>query len=248
MARIPIYEQRTAPSGLGPTARATPAQVDQSMGRALQNAGQMIGNVAQDMQRRQDLEREKVNREQEQLAEDRAALEAANALSKGEAYWHEQVSTRSTAWNPGDGDLRESIGGDFDTWVSETAAKLPTERSRRYFQTQALSMRSRMDRGLFDFQERRTTDALVQSTQDGMDADMQAIYRDPTRRAEIVARRLAVIEAQSRIPPDKRVEIGRKYVEQANTAAESAELERDPAGYFARRFQRVQPSADQRGA
>jgi hypothetical protein len=232
MARIPVYEQRLAPGGLGISARANPAQVDQSMGRTLQNAGQALDQVAQ----RQFSIEEKLRREQQQTMEDRAALEAANALSKGEAYWHEQTTTRSQGWKPGDPDLRESVGKDYEKWVSETAAALPTERARIYFQTQAGSMRSRMDRGLFDLQERRTTDMLVQSTQEGMDADLQTIYRDPARRAEVVARRLAVIEAQTRIPVDKRMEIGRKYRDQANLAAESAEIERDPAGYYGRRF------------
>ena len=236
MARIPVYEQRLAPGGLGVTPRASAAQVDQSLGRSIQNAGAALGQFAQQQKR-----------EADQTMEDRAALEAANALSKGEAYWHEQTTTRSRDWSPGDPDLRESMGKEYDEWVSRTAATLPTERARNFFQQQAISMRSRMDRGLFDFQERRTTDVLVQSTQDGMDADMQTIYREPERRAAIVARRLAVIEAQGRIPPDKRVEIGRRYVEQANLAAESAELERDPAAYFQRRFQQSQPSIDQRG-
>ena len=258
MARIPVYEQRTAPGGLGVSARATPAQVDQSMGRALQNAGQTLGGIAKDYQRQQEQAMEDYQRQQEQIAkdyqrqqeqtmEDRAALEAANALSKGEAYWHEQTTTRSQGWKPGDPDLRESVGKDYEKWVSETAAALPTERARLYFQTQAGSMRSRMDRRLFDYQERRTTDMLVQSTQEGIDADVQTIYRDPARRAEVVARRLAVIEAQTRIPPDKRMEIGRKYRDQANLAAESAEIERDPAGYYGRRFAQT-PSTGPTGA
>lgn len=229
MPRIPIYEQRTAPGGLGVSARAAPAQVDQSMGRAIQQAGQTLGGIAQDYQR-----------QQEQTMEDRAALEAANALSKGEAYWHEQTTTRSQSWKPGDPDLRETVGKDYDRWVSETTAVLPTERARLFFQNQAGSIRSRMDRGLFDFQERRTTDVLLQSTQEGMNADLQIIYRDPSRRAEVVARRLAVIEAQTRIPPDRLMEIGRRYRDQANLAAESSELERDPAGFFSRRFGRPQ--------
>lgn len=236
MARIPIYEQRTVPSSLGPSVRAQPAQVSQAMGGAIQNAGQMIGNVAGDIYRRQEIERQKIEREQEQLTEDRAALEAANMLSNGEAYWHEQVTTRSQGWKPGDPDLRETLGKDHDKWLEETSAKLPTERSRMYFQRNAMSMRSRMDRGLFDFQEKRTVDVLAQTTQDGMEADFETIYRDPSRRAEVTSRRLAVIEAQTRIPEDRRLEIGRRYVREANLAAERSELERDPQGYYARRF------------
>jgi hypothetical protein len=217
---------------LGIGARATPAQVDQSMGRAIQNAGQAVGQYA-DQQQRLAL---KLQQEQLQTQEDRGALEAANALSKGEAYWHEQTTTRSQSWKPGDPDLREAAGKDYDKWLNDTAAALPTERSRMYFQTQAGSMRSRMDRGLFDFQERRTTDTIIQSSEEGMSADLETIYRDPARRAEVTARRLAAIEVQTRIPPDKRLEIGRKYIDQANLAAESSEMERDPAGYIARRF------------
>jgi hypothetical protein len=221
MARIPIYEQRLAPSGLGVAPRASAPQVYDGIGGALQNAGQALSNFAQQQQR---------------TIEDRAALEAANSLSKGEAYWHEQMTLRMREWKPGDPDLRETIGKDYDEWISSTAAALPTERSRQYFQQQATGMRSRMDRSLFDQQERRTTDVLVQGTQEGMDADFETIYRDPSRRAEVVARRLAVIESQSRIPLDKRMEIGRKYIDQANIAAERSELEGDPRGYYARRF------------
>lgn len=224
MARIPVYEQRTALSGMGPTPRASGQQVA-SIGGALQNVGQTMGGIAQDQYRR-DL----------QTQEDRGALEAANALSKGEAYWHEQLSTRSREWKPGDPDLRETIGKDYDKWLGETTSALPTDRARNYFQQQATSMRSRMDRGLFDLQERRTTDVLVESTKAGMDADFETIYRDPNRRAEVVTRRLAAIEAQGRIPIDKRMELGRAYTEQANMAAERSELERDPSGFYARRF------------
>jgi hypothetical protein len=51
MARIPVYEQRLAPNTLGVTPRANPAQVYGGMGQALQNAGQMIGNIAQNLNR-----------------------------------------------------------------------------------------------------------------------------------------------------------------------------------------------------
>lgn len=235
MARIPVYEQRLAPGGLGISARATPAQVDQGAGRGLQAAGQALDQFAQKQLR----EQQAAQREQQATLEDRAALEAANALSKGEAYWHEQTTLRSQGWKPGDPDLREAVGKDYEKWIAETEAALPTERARGYFRTQAGSMRSRIDRGLFDFQERRTTEGILQSTQDGMSADLQTIYRSPELRAEIVARRLAAIEVQSRIPPDKRIELGRKFLEEANLAAESSEIERDPQGYYTRRFSKT---------
>lgn len=241
MARIPIYEQRTAPNSLGPSPRASGQQVA-SIGGALQGLGQTLGGVAQDMFRRQEIEREKTTRELEQLAEDRAALEAANALSKGEAYWHEQMATRLQSWKPGDPDLRQSIGEEFENWISETTARLPTDRARRYFQQQAFSMRSRMDRGLFDNQERITVDVLAQSTTDGMDSDYETIYRDPSLRAEVITRRVEVIQAQSRIPIARRMEIARKFIDGANMAAERSELSDDPLGYYQRRFG-VMPSS-----
>lgn len=230
MARIPIYEQRTAPGNLGPSVRLT-GQPVASIGGALQNAGQVLGNIAQNQYR-----------EQQQTIEDRAAIDAANVLSKGDAYWNEQTRTRFQTWNPGDKDLRETIGADYDKWIEESAAALPTERARNYFRSQAIGMRTRIDRNLFDMQERRTVDVLAQQTQEGMDSDFEVIYQDPSRRAEVTARRLAVLEAQTRIPPEKRMEIGRLYVQGANMAAERSEMERDPQGYYARRFGRMPSS------
>ena len=224
MARIPIYEQRTSPSSIGPSVRAQ-GQPVASIGGALQNAGQELGRIAQNQYR-----------EQQQTLEDRAGIEAANMLSKGEAYWNEQVTTRFQTWNPGDPDLRESVNADYEKWIESTAASLPTERARNYFKGQAFSLRSRIDRGLFDKQERRTVEVLAQQTEEGMEADFEVIYQDPSRRAEVVTRRLAVLEAQGRIPPEKRLQIGRLYTQRANMAAERSELERDPQGYYNRRF------------
>jgi len=226
MPRIPVYEQRTAPNSLGVTPRAQAVPVG-NVGQGLATLGANLGALATDMM-------DQARRQ----TEDRAAAESANLLSKGDAYWHEQFATRSKAWKPGDPDLREGLNSDFDKWTEETASKLPTERSRQFFQRNAVAMRTRMDKQAFDLQERRVTEGIVASTEEGMAADYETIYRDPSRRAEIIARRSAAILAMDSIPVDKRGQIVRAFQSKANMSAESAELERDPTGYYQRRFEK----------
>lgn len=227
MPRIPVYEQRTAPNSLGVTPRAQAVPVANE-GQGLAALGANLGALATDMM-------DQARRQ----TENRAAAESANLLSKGDAYWHEQFATRSKAWKPGDPDLREGLNTDFDKWTEETASKLPTERSRQFFQRNALAMRTRMDKQAFDLQERRVTEGIVASTEEGMAADYETIYRDPARRAEIIARRSAAILAMDSIPIDKRGQIVRAFQTKANMSAESAELERDPTGYYQRRFSKT---------
>lgn len=224
MPRIPVYEQRTAPNSLGVTPRAQPVQVE-NISRGLADLGTGLGALAGEM-----LDQ---NRRQ---VEDRAAAESANLLSKGEAYWHEQFNERSKGWKPGDPDLREGLNKDFEKWTEETASALPTDKARQFFQRNALSIRTRMDKQAYDLQERRNFEAVAASTDEGMNADYDTIYRNPGVRAEVIARRSAAILAMESIPIDKRQQIVRAFQIKANQAAESAELERDPTGYRARRF------------
>lgn len=220
MATIPVYERRVLPSGVGVTPRAQGAQVA-STGQAVANMGRALGQFA------------------EQEMEDRGALEASNALSKGDLQWRDQFTARANEWKPGDPDLREQIGKEFDTWTQETAGKLPTRKAQMYFQQNAISMKNRLDRDAFMHQERTITNSVLQSTDEGMQADIQLVFADPNRREEIVKRRVATIEAVGRIPQDKRREISLKFIEQANMAAEQSELAADPSGYYARRFGRM---------
>jgi len=220
MATIPVYERRVLPSGVGVTPRAQGAQVA-STGQAVANMGRALGQFA------------------EQEMEDRGALEASNALSKGDLQWRDQFTARANEWKPGDPDLREQIGKEFDTWTQETAGKLPTRKAQMYFQQNAISMKNRLDRDAFMHQERTITNSVLQSTDEGMQADIQLVFADPNRREEIVKRRVATIEAVGRIPPDKRREISLKFIEQANMAAEQSELAADPSGYYSRRFGRM---------
>lgn len=217
MATIPVYERRVLPSGVDVTPRAQGAQVA-STGQAIAGVGRALGQFA------------------EQEMEDRGALEASNALSKGDVQWRDQFTERANAWKPGDPDLRESVTKDFDTWTQETASKLPTRKAQMYFQQNAIQMKSRLDREAFMHQERTITNSVLQSTQEGIDADVQSVFADPSRREEIINRRVAVIESIGRIDPAKRREISLKFTEQANMAAEQSKLAADPSGYYARRF------------
>lgn len=225
MPRIPTYERQVAPAGAMRMPQAQGVRASGDIGQGLANIGRGLENVALTQ----------IQQENERIAgED--ALVSANALSKADLYWQEELTRRQQGWSVGGEDLRPGIQKDFDAWVSTEAEKLRDPRVKQQFKLRALDMQNRLQSQAFTFQERATTDKMVSDFEAGTNADIDAVYRDPTRRAEILTRRLEALAVQNRIPEGRRLEIGAKIRDQFNLAAERGELERDPEGYYTRRF------------
>ena len=158
MATIPNYQRQAIATGIqqAPSARSAVSESN-PLFAAVQNLGQQGAQVAGLMARE---EREK--------AENRASMDVANTLAQGDVFWQEDFTRRTQAWKPGDADLRDGIGKDFDKWVSESAAKLPTEASRNYFQQHTAKMKARLQTSAFSYQEKTTTDKLNADNEIGM--------------------------------------------------------------------------------
>lgn len=234
MARIQVYEQRTRLTGQiqgGQISGQSPiANAAQDLSRTIVN----VGNQLQQNERERALIAER-------QAEDRAAVDVANVLSKGDVYWQESYDTAASKWKPGDPDMREKLGQEFDTWVQETKEKLSTEKSRNFFERQAAPMKARLQMTAFKDQDRITTDAMVADTAVGMRADEDIVYRTPERLSEVKARRLATLESMAGVSQAKKIEIGKKYSQDLDYAVERGELARNPTEYLAKRRM---PAAD----
>src|SRR6476661_8738691 len=146
MARIPVYEQRTQQSGQirggNPTGQSAITDAANNLSRSIERTG----GIMEENRRLQDhIDTQKV--------EDRAAVDVANVLSKGDVYWQQQLDERTKAWKVGDPDLREGLSKDYDAWVAESKKALPTEKSRNFFERSAASMNSRLQTNAYDFQD-----------------------------------------------------------------------------------------------
>jgi hypothetical protein len=176
------------------------------------------------------------------------AVQSSNILSEADVYWQQNTSDRFKAYKVGDPDMRETIGTDFDKWSAEQSAKLPTDKSRQYFQVQANAMKSRLQQGAFKFQESATTNKLNADTDVGILADQNTVYNDNTRYNEVTTRRIETILARNDLSEAEKITAASKYKRGMDLAIEKGELERDPAGWYKRRFGTFDPGVGGTGA
>lgn len=239
MPSIPTYQRQFLPQGDLQGARAnTNNAPDDAIGGALRGIGQQGMGLATEVMRGalQD------KREADKQAEDLAAVQVANVLSEGDVYWQEHVTKTTQGWKVGDPDLRETLGKDFDTWTSTNTEKLPTDASKQYFQKHAAGMKSRLQTGVYSFQQKATTAKLDADTSVGMQADENTVFNDPARFDEVYRRRMETVIPRSDLSEAQKIDAAAKFKAQLSLAVERGEIERDPAGWYQKRFGSFRPA------
>jgi hypothetical protein len=233
MPAIPTYQRQVLPQGDLPVARANPnVPADDSIDRSMQGVGQAGMGLATSLIR-DEAEQQRAAKKQQ---EDAAAVQVSNALSLGDVYWQGNFTNATQAWKVGDADLRDTLGKDFDSWVNENVAMLPTDASKKYFQQHAAGMKARLQTGVYSFQQKATTAKLDADTSVGMQADENTVFNDPTRFDDIFKRRMEPLIARSDLTEADKIKAAAKYKEQLHVAVERGQLERDPAGWYRERF------------
>lgn len=234
MARaIPTYERRVIADGIqsAPSASSS-VSASSPVGQGLANLGSSMGSLA-GVLRAEEIEKQ----------DNRAAVDVSNVLSQGDVYWQEQGTRAMQNWKVGDPDIRETIGGQFDKWINDSEAKLPTDKARQYFRKQAVSMKSRLQQNAFSFQERATTSKLNADSDAGMQADENVVFQDAGRVDEVYARRVEPLLARTDLTEAEKITAANKFKRGLFLAAERGEMERDPAGWYRKRFGEFNPNA-----
>lgn len=227
MARaIPTYEQQRPIAGIQNVATATSSvNATDPAAAGLSSLGTAMGNLSGVLQA-----------EEKKKQEDRASVDVANVLSQGDVYWQENMAERMKNWRVGDPDLREGIAKDFDKWVGESSAKLPTEASRKYFLQHAARTKATLQQNAYTFQDKSTTEKLNADTLVGIEADEAVVYGNSAKRDEVYARRMETVLARNDLSEAEKIRQGSALKSKLNLAAERGEMERDPTGWYIQRF------------
>lgn len=230
--RLPTY-QRQVSSGAGsmPMARATSAV------SAADPTASALGNLAQVGQHGVSVFRAREDQELQNVG----AVQVANVLSQGDVYWQANMGERFKGYKVGDPDMREAIGQDFDTWASQQIEKLPTEQSKKYFQTHAASMKASLQKNAYTFQEKMFGDKMNAETAAGQQADENIVASDSSKFDEIYARRMETVLARTDLSEGDKIKFADKYRRGLSLAAERGELERNPTEWYKKRFGTFDP-------
>lgn len=226
MARIPVYERRIAPGGDLPVARATSNVSAQSpIADAVGNMGRQLGSMADTMMK-----------EAVQQQENNAAVDVSNVLSQADVYWQEKTTEATKAWTVGGPDLRKTIGDEFDKWSAETEGKLATEKAKMYFKTHAAGMKSKLQTGVYSFQEKATTAKLNADSAAGEQADENVVFNDAGKFEEVYRRRMEPMLARTDLTESEKIKAADVYRRKLSLSVERGQLERDPATWYKERF------------
>lgn len=236
-SRIPTYQRTESMEAPMNVAKATTAV------SAASPVGAALSGLATQVQHGVTTAGRVIQQEQENIG----AVQVSNTLSQADVYWQENMAERFKAYKVGDPDMRETIGKDFDKWAAENGEKLPTEKSRQYFQTQAASMKSRLQQGAFSFQEKAVTSKLNADSAAGEQADENIVFNDAKRFDEVVTRRLEPMLARNDLTEAEKIKMGDLYKRRMSLAVERGEMERDPAGWYKRRFGTFDPGVGGQG-
>lgn len=228
MARaIPTYQRQFVPQGVQGSATGGTAGTDGSspIGQAMQNIGQAGMNAARTLQQREN-----------ELAQNRSAVDVANVLSEADVKWNQRYTELATAWKVNDPDIRDGLGKEFDTWRDQTAEKFQTIESKTYFLKQTAANKARLMENAFSYQQKATTDKLNVDSVIGQQADETTIYNDPARLNDVKRRRIETVLARTDLPEAEKLKMAQTINNSYNLAAERGELEKDPYGFYAKRF------------
>lgn len=225
--RIPVYEQRTAPGGLGPTPRASGQRIE-STGGALANVGNVMGNIAGDMLRQQERERE-----------DDAAVAASTALAEGRLYWNTEIQRMSDEWGEDKPPVTKQFDEGFKKWQETTISAAPTEKARRFLTERIASMRAEYGTKAYGIDREKRIGLNASRWEVGNKSATDLVFSDPSQREVVLGERLAALEALQGIDPGRKLEIGQKLRQEIDGATEQGLLARQGETEYLR--QRVKP-------
>jgi soluble lytic murein transglycosylase-like protein len=222
MATINFYQRRNVQDSLPGVAMASGAD---PIGNALERIGGIGMGIADQMRRQQEKE-----------ANDLDAVQVANILSEGDAYWQQNLDERSQAWKVGDPDMRETIRKDLLKWAEENERKLATPASKEYFRKQVASMQSRFVTSAYSFQRKATEAKLTADSAVAEDADERTIasaWQDPKLLDQVTTRRIEALLARSDLDEATKIKEAQRIKQRYTLARERAFVENDPEGWLA---------------
>jgi hypothetical protein len=232
MPSIPTYQRQLMPQGDLVGARAnTNNAPDDAIGGALRGIGQQGMGMATTMMR-VDAQQEA---ERKREAEAEGAQNVRTLLPQGDVHFQEVTTKAMQGWKVGDPDLRETVGKDFDTWVTENTEKLPTPASKKYFIEHAATMKSRLQMEVFKHMELAKSANAKVDNELSLQADEVSVSKDPDRYDELLKRQVEPLIATSTDQAATKAQAA-LIKNRLSLAAKVGEMRKDPAKFYREHF------------
>lgn len=227
MPRIPVYEQRTTVSNLGPAPRASGIPVG-SVASGLNDLGRTIGAISADMLR-----------VQEQQREEDAAVAATTSLAEGRLHWAKRLQSLSDEWTPDKPGAYETFESEYKDWASKQIEAAGTPKVKNSMRERLAGLQSDFGLNAFKIDRDKRIDHNVGLFDRTIRASTDAVFADPSQRARVLDDLRSGLDALT-INSDRKAAISIKVQDEINSAAEQGERAKvGDKEYLARRVRLV---------
>jgi hypothetical protein len=165
----------------------------------------------------------------QQLAEQDAAVWATRALSEAQTQWAQTLLQRQEEAEDGAPDFTPSLLKDYDAFVGESVGKAPTRASRLFMQEALARYRTTLSNQALVFEANQRAAYTEDTARLAIDSARTQAFQDPSRFAELVAERNALID-NMRLAPDQRARIKATAQYQIARDAVAGMVEADATG------------------
>lgn len=181
MARIPVYQQQTTPSGLGPQVRAQGGVI---AGTDLSGAAQALPGVAQDMIKVRD-----------QKVEDDEITRAQSWLSEQRLYYTQDLNRRQNAWQPGMPGIYEEFSKTFKESTAPKLSEFKSPRVRNFLQGRLTDLETSFSSSAMQADDRNRALVADQSVGTSIKSSSDLLLIDPNQYDKVAAENRASIMA-----------------------------------------------------
>ena len=217
--KIPQYQDRLTPSGLGPQPQARAVPVSDAMGQALQqlgNAGQQFAGVEMNFLK--------------QKEEADAITDAGKKLSDANVEWNKWLDEKQRTAPAGAPNFYEDVDREYNAWRDKTLGTIVEPKARQYAERTLNNQRDNVLGRALQFQAKAGVDKRMNDLEDttrNYEATVGADLRQYRVAREAV---LGVIANDPTLDANTKADVARKVTDRLTIAAVNGELQRNPTG------------------
>ncbi|MEY5097332.1 MAG: hypothetical protein RJA36_51, partial [Pseudomonadota bacterium] len=164
-----------------------------------------VANAANDMQRADLIQQERMRREQDRIAQEEAQSAVTTTMAQGRQRMTEYLVTARDSGEPLAG-LTVRALKDLDAWAEQAVAAAP-ERARPHLTQRLADLKTHVHERAFEYEANARRLAVVDAFQASRESAQRVAMADPTQFGPILAEQIAAANALNLNPAERQAEI-----------------------------------------
>lgn len=219
MAKIPIYEQRTAPSGSYSGGKGGSVNLGLGeQGRAMQQMGQALGQAADVAIM---IERDKIN------------AKVMKTLADSEVYWREQQIQRQNETSGDPEGYTQGMSQDYDAWADTQLKGIEDNYHKRLLGKGLTELRNNVQGASLQFEATQGRKHRFNQRLDGIQSSGRLLFMEPNKETlDLQRERNGALIDDAFLPPDQKKLLLNRLDQELGRAGADSMVENNPQAFL----------------